>query len=86
MQRPPGAAFRTGTHVAIEMIVDMMPAKVQKIMEWFISIVVVAVVGYLFFQSIGFIQCIHKERPFHQHVKDSLYSRIRDRDLSLTLI
>ena len=45
-----GAAFRTGNHVAIEMIVDMMPAKVQKIMEWFISIVVVAVVGYLFFQ------------------------------------
>ena len=39
-----GAAFRTGNHVAIEMIVDLMPAKVQKIMEWFISIVVVAVV------------------------------------------
>ena len=41
-----GAAFRTGNHVAIQMIVDLMPAKVQKIMEWFISIVVVAVVGY----------------------------------------
>ena len=55
-----GAAFRTGNHVAIEMIVDLMPAKVQKIMEWFISIVVVAVVGYLFFQSIGFIQVFIK--------------------------
>ena len=55
-----GAAFRTGNHVAIEMIVDLMPAKVQKIMEWFISIVVVAVVGYLVFQSIGFIQVFIK--------------------------
>ena len=55
-----GAAFRTGNHVAIEMIVDLMPAKVQKIMEWFISIVVVAVIGYLFFQSIGFIQVFLK--------------------------
>ena len=42
-----GAAFRTGNHVAIEMIVDLMPAKVQKIMEWF-------------FQSIGFIQVFIK--------------------------
>lgn len=51
-----GAAFRTGNHVAIEMIVDLMPEKMQKVMEWLISIVVVAVIGYLFFQSIGFIQ------------------------------
>ena len=55
-----GAAFRSGNHVAIEMIVDMMPQKVQKIMEWLISIVVVAVVGYLFFQSLGFIQVFIK--------------------------
>ena len=47
-----GAAFRTGNHVAIEMIVDMMPQKVQKIM--------VIVIGYLFVQSIGFIQVFIK--------------------------
>lgn len=51
-----GAAFRTGNHVAIEMIVDLMPAKLQKIMNVFISAVVVVVIGYLFIQSIGFIQ------------------------------
>ena len=51
-----GAAFRTGNHVAIEMIVDMMPPKIQKVMEVVISVVVVAVIGYLFKQSIGFIQ------------------------------
>lgn len=55
-----GAAFRSGNHVAIEMIVDMMPAKMQKIMEWIISAVVVIVVGYLFWQSIGFIQVFLK--------------------------
>lgn len=55
-----GAAFRTGNHVAIEMIVDLMPAKMQKIMEILISIVVVVVIGYLFMQSIGFIQVFLK--------------------------
>ncbi len=55
-----GAAFRTGNHVAIEMIVDMMPEKMQKIMEWLISVVVVVVIGYLFIQSLGFIQVFLK--------------------------
>ncbi|MEY8395744.1 TRAP transporter small permease [Lachnospiraceae bacterium 45-P1] len=55
-----GAAFRTGNHVAIEMIVDMMPEKLQKIMEWLISVVVVVVIGYLFIQSLGFIQIFLK--------------------------
>lgn len=50
-----GAAFRYGNHVAIEMVVDMMPAKVQKICEILISVVVVAVLAYLLWQSIGFI-------------------------------
>ena len=35
-----GAAFRSGNHVAIEMIVDLMPKSMQKIMEILISIVV----------------------------------------------
>ena len=55
-----GAAFRSGNHVAIEMIVDLMPKKMQKIMEILISVVVVAVIGYLFYQSIGFIQVFLK--------------------------
>ncbi|RVU55099.1 TRAP transporter small permease [Anaerosphaera multitolerans] len=50
-----GAAFRTGNHVAIEMIVDLMPKKMQKVMNILISIVVVLVIGYLFKNSIGFI-------------------------------
>ncbi|KAF5075102.1 TRAP transporter small permease [Anaerotignum sp.] len=51
-----GAAFRFGNHVAIEMIVDLMPEKIQKVFTVFISAVVVAVISYLFVQSIGFIQ------------------------------
>ena len=54
------AAFRSGNHVAIEMIVDLMPKSMQKIMEILISIVVVVVIGYLFMQSIGFIQVFVK--------------------------
>ena len=50
-----GAAFRTGTHVAIEMIVDMFPKKVQKVFERVIAVVVFAVLAYLFYQSLGFI-------------------------------
>lgn len=50
-----GAAFRTGSHVAIEMIVDMFPKKMQKIFEYIIAVVVFVVLAYLFYQSIGFI-------------------------------
>ncbi|NDL66852.1 TRAP transporter small permease [Anaerotalea alkaliphila] len=50
-----GAAFRTGSHVAIEMVVDMFPVKLQKVMEVLISIVVVVVIAYLFVQSVGFV-------------------------------
>ena len=55
-----GAAFRTGNHVAIEMVVDLMPKKAQKVMEILIGIVVFVVLAYLFYQSIGFIQIFVK--------------------------
>lgn len=51
-----GAGFRMGNHVAIEILVDMFPAKLQKLFDVLISIVVVVVVGYLFVQSIGFVR------------------------------
>lgn len=51
-----GAAFRLGNHVAIEMIVDLMPKALQKVMTVLISVVVVIVLGYLLDKSIGFIQ------------------------------
>jgi len=51
-----GAAFRTGNHVAIEMVVEAFPKKLQKVMDYVIGLVVVLVIGYLFIQSIGFIR------------------------------
>ena len=52
----PERSFRMGNHVAIEMIVDLMPRALQKVMTILISVVVVAVLGYLFDKTIGFIQ------------------------------
>lgn len=51
-----GPAFRAGSHVAIEMIVDMMPEALQKVVTVLISAVVVAVIGYLFQQTMGFVE------------------------------
>ena len=55
-----GAAFRSGNQVAIEMIVDLMPKKMQKVVEILISVVVVAVLGYVFYQSLGYISIFVK--------------------------
>ncbi|MDF2609570.1 MAG: TRAP-type C4-dicarboxylate transport system, small permease component [Lachnospiraceae bacterium] len=51
-----GAAFRTGSHVAIEMVVELFPKAVQKVMEVLISLIVIIVIGFLFIQSIGFVE------------------------------
>jgi len=53
-----GGAFRTGNHVAIEMVVDLFPEKAQKFMNIVITVVVALVLGYLFWQSIGFVQMV----------------------------
>ncbi|MCI9155490.1 MAG: TRAP transporter small permease [Lawsonibacter sp.] len=55
-----GAAFRTGSHVAIEMIVERLPVAIQKVFQIFIALVVAVVIGFLFYQSLGFIQMFLK--------------------------
>ena len=55
-----GAAFRTGSHVAIEMVVEMFPQKVQKVIGYIIDIVVFVVIAYLFYNILGFIQMFIK--------------------------
>lgn len=54
------AGFRTGSHVAIEMIVERFPQKIQKVFQILITLVVIIVIGYLLFQSLGFIQMFLK--------------------------
>lgn len=51
-----GAAFRSGNHVAIEMIVDLMPEKAQKVMEIMIAVIVVVILGFLFVQTIPYLK------------------------------
>ena len=51
-----GAAFRSGNHVAIEMIVDLMPEKVQKVMEIMIAVIVGVILGFLFVQTIPYLK------------------------------
>lgn len=50
-----GAAFRTGNHVAIEMVVESMPDSIQKIIGYVIDLVVLAVLCFLFFTGTTFI-------------------------------
>lgn len=54
-----GAAFRLGNHVAIEMIVDMLPPFLQKVTQVFISAVVTAVLGYLFVHTLDFVEMFY---------------------------
>ena len=49
-----GGAFRMGGHVAIEIFVDAMPKNLQKILSVIVTLVVVSVLGYLFWQSVGY--------------------------------
>lgn len=51
-----GAAYRTGNHSAIEILFEAFPVNIQKIVKVFIGIVVVAVIGFLGYTSIGYIQ------------------------------
>lgn len=46
-----GAVFRNGGHVAIDIVVDLFPSKVQKVIEAAGVIITVYVLGNLFVQS-----------------------------------
>ena len=50
-----GAAFRTRNHVAIEMVVEMFPEKVQKAVAYIVDVIVLLVIAFLFYCSIRFI-------------------------------
>ncbi len=42
-----GAAFRKGSHVAIEMVVELFPARLQRVVEWIDRVVVMAILCFL---------------------------------------
>ncbi len=47
-----GAAFRYGSHVAVEMVVSLFPQKIQKIIEKMDYVICMVVLGYL-----GYLGC-----------------------------
>ena len=49
-----GYAFRAGGHVAVELLVEYLPEKIQKIIEYFIAVIVIGTIGYLLYQSMGY--------------------------------
>ena len=51
-------AFHTRSHVAIEILVDLFPKKVQKIVQVFIFAAVWAVLVFFFFRSLDYIRVI----------------------------
>ncbi len=42
-----GAAFRQGSHIGIEMVVELFPKKVQRVVEWFDRAVVMVILLFL---------------------------------------
>jgi TRAP-type C4-dicarboxylate transport system permease small subunit len=49
-----GAGFRTGSHVAIDIVVDRLPRKVQRIFECIIYVITMLVFIYFALQSAAF--------------------------------
>lgn len=50
-----GAAFRTGSHVSIEFIVDRLPEKTRKVVEILIYLVVIIVLSFYMVQGMRLI-------------------------------
>ncbi|MDR1711652.1 MAG: TRAP transporter small permease [Propionibacteriaceae bacterium] len=50
-----GGAFRTGSHVSIEIVVELFPVKAQRIIKILVAVVTVAVLGYVLVQSIAMV-------------------------------
>ena len=54
-----GAAFRTGGHVAIEIVVDALPKKVGKVIERIDVVIELLILAYLTWQScVFYAQCV----------------------------
>jgi len=51
-----GAGFRTGSHIAIDFLVDLLPVKLQKIITVIIYLISIVVMIYFFIQSSAFVR------------------------------
>lgn len=51
-----GAAFRSGSHVAIELLVDKMPAPIARIVELCDYLITMVIIGFIFYHSTVIVQ------------------------------
>lgn len=49
------AAFRYGNQICVDMVVDLFPKKVQKVIEIVIFLIAAVMLGYLFSQSVTYV-------------------------------
>lgn len=54
-----GAAFRTGNHVAIDMVVNLFPPKLRRVVDWVVTVLALLVLGYLVYYSCQFVLQLH---------------------------
>ena len=57
-----GAAFRTGNHIAVDFLVDLLPRKLQKIIVFVIYALSVGIIVYFFIQSSVFAHQMYSFR------------------------
>jgi len=57
-----GAGFRTGSHIAIDFLVDFFPMKLQKFIMVIIYLISIAVMIYFFMQSSAFVRQMFNTR------------------------
>jgi len=57
-----GAGFRTGSHIAIDFLVDFFPIKLQKFIMAIIYLISVVVMIYFFMQSSAFVRQMYNTR------------------------
>lgn len=50
-----GAAFRTGGHVAIDVLVDRFSLRAQRVTKWIVAAVVSLILGFFAWQGIGLV-------------------------------
>ena len=65
-------AFHTKSHVAIEILVDAFPKKVQRVMEICIFILMYAILIYFFFPEPGFHRGHRRHQPENSYFEDPL--------------
>ena len=50
------AAFRSGGHVVVDMVIEMLPDVLQNVVKWIVWLIVTGVMGYLLYSNIIYLE------------------------------